>query len=186
LLGPPLALSLLFLSTAMSRNDSGSSPGNTRFDERRAHQRTPASELKGIEAKLAAGPAIVLVDLSRSGVRFMCDTRMWPKLSIALKFVTPDGEVAVRGHVVRSQLVLDQGRMAYEIAVAFSELLPEFNAAARPAESDPPIADADDTGAGAGAGVPEEDLDVTTILHLTASVPQSVAELRDMFNGNNW
>jgi hypothetical protein len=44
------------------------------------------------------------------------------------------------------------------------------------------MADADD----AGTGVLDKDFDVTAILHLTASVPQSAAELRDMFNGNNW
>jgi hypothetical protein len=110
-------------------------------DDRRTHQRLPASKLGAMKAQLTTGPAVVLKDVSRSGARFQSESRLLPGLSVALKMVTPDGVVAVRGRVVRSRLVrMDSGGMGYEAAVSFTDLLPGLeepapakNAAAPPA-----------------------------------------------------
>lgn len=214
-------------------------------DERRTHQRLPASRLAGLSAQLATGPAVALKDVSRSGARFQSDSRLLPGLSVALRMVTPDGVVTVRGKVVRSRLVrMDKGGMGYEAAVAFSELLPDLGvpaapaareqppvetsepavelateitpdvaslrpesaaeavlaaaAAARgiasPAASSPspgPAVIADDASpavrsdAAAAARAGDDDDEVPMML-LTASVSQTMAELHEIFNGNDW
>ncbi|MEZ5317550.1 MAG: PilZ domain-containing protein [Vicinamibacterales bacterium] len=207
-------------------------------DDRREHQRVPASQLSGIRAQLPTGPEVILKDLSRSGARFQSESRLLPGLSVALKVVTPDGDVAIRGKVVRSRLVrLDKGGMGYEAAVAFTELLPDFEseAPAKPAvppqeravsgkDAAPPARPAEGTGATAGAAPasgttgaaeatpasaaqrsaghtatdssprtstagdpsPSEEDEVPMMLLVTACVPQTVAEIRELFNGNDW
>jgi hypothetical protein len=111
----------------MAESSRLQSPGDDAIaeDERRTHHRVPASRLTGVKAQLTAGPAVVLKDVSRSGARFQSESRLLPGLTVALKMVTPDGVVAVRGRVVRSRLVrMDSGGMGYEAAVSFADLLP--------------------------------------------------------------
>lgn len=151
--------------------------------DRRQHPRLLASDLPGITARLSKGPAVVLQDVSRSGARFQCDSRLTPGLSIALRIVTPDGQMDVRGKVVRSRVIRkDHGELSYEIAVAFSELLPDFTPVS--AES---AANAATPASGLPAsGIQDGDLDESTILLLTASITQPLDVLREVFNGNNW
>lgn len=142
-------------------------------DERRTHQRVPASRLAGMKAQLTTGPAVVLKDVSRSGARFQSESRLLPGLTVALKMVTPDGVVAVRGRVVRSRLVrLDSGGMGYEAAVSFTDLLPGLADEPPPAKAAavPPSApQAVSAAAVAAAPVPT----VTTAPALTAAAPPS-------------
>jgi hypothetical protein len=166
--------------TSNARKDDHAGVGT---DDRRQHQRVSASALPGVSAKLPKGPEVVLMDLSRSGARFQCDSRLLPGLSVALRLVTPDGKMDVRGKVVRSRLIRkDSGELSYEIAVAFSELLPEFTGLedTAPAEPHPPMVQTH------ADGVSEVDWDEPTLLFVTASVAQPVAALREVFNGNDW
>jgi hypothetical protein len=203
-------------------------------DDRRTHQRLPASRLNGLSAQLQTGPEVLLKDVSRSGARFQSEARLLPGLSVALKMVTPDGVVAVRGKVVRSRMIrLDRGGMGYEAAVSFSDLIPELATAPAPeAEAAAPSpADAraeaapvaPDAPAPAGTAEPssvfagiagetaapepppaaaqaptagpakpqhaenhEHDDDEVPMMLLVASVSQTTAELREIFNGNDW
>jgi hypothetical protein len=163
--------------------------------ERRSWPRIPAEALPNVSAKLATGPDIRLVDLSRGGARFECEKRLLPGAKVALRLVTPDGTLVVRGRVVRSRIVrLERGGLGYDAAIAFNETLNEVieeraNPAA-PAEEgqaqsgDPaPARDRDD----AAPEVPLESwVPPVELMTVTASVPQSSEELKEIFDGNDW
>ncbi|HKV99018.1 MAG TPA: PilZ domain-containing protein [Vicinamibacterales bacterium] len=157
--------------------------------ERRIHPRLPADQLP-FTAAFAPGPDVRLIDLSRGGARFECERRLLPGSTVALRLVTPDGAVVVRGRVVRSRIAkIDQTGLVYEVAAAFNETLtaladePAPQAAAAepaPASASEPAA-TDNAGAG---GDPEHwSAEITTF---TATVTQSSGELREIFNGNDW
>jgi hypothetical protein len=161
--------------------------------ERRNWPRIPADALPNVSAKLATGPEIRLVDLSRGGARFECEKRLLPGAKVALRLVTPDGTLVVRGRVVRSRIVrLERGGLGYDAAIAFNETLSQMleepnrpkpdsqDAHAAPA---PPGPDKDD-------GAPEVPLESwappVELMTVTASVPQSSEELKEIFDGNDW
>lgn len=157
--------------------------------ERRIHPRLPAEQLP-FSAAFAPGPDVRLIDLSRGGARFECERRLLPGSTVALRLVTPDGAVVVRGRVVRSRIAkIDQSGLVYEVAAAFNETLsaladdstPEAAAAAAaPGSASEPIA-TDEPGAdGDPARLTVE------IATFTATVTQSSGELREIFNGNDW
>ncbi len=165
--------------------------------ERRNWPRIPAEALTNVSAKLATGPDIRLVDLSRGGARFECEKRLLPGAKVALRLVTPDGTLVVRGRVVRSRIVrLERGGLGYDAAIAFNEtlsqMLEEPSGAAAPA-SEPQetpaavpateITDKDD-------GAPEVPLESwvppVELMTVTASVSQTSEELKEIFDGNDW
>lgn len=161
--------------------------------ERRNWPRIPADALPNVSAKLATGPEIRLVDLSRGGARFECEKRLLPGAKVALRLVTPDGTLVVRGRVVRSRIVrLERGGLGYDAAIAFNETLSQMleepnrskqDSPDAPAAPAPPVADKDD-------GAPEVPLESwvppVELMTVTASVPQSSEELKDIFDGNDW
>lgn len=163
--------------------------------ERRNWPRIPAEALPNLSAKLATGPDIRLVDLSRGGARFECEKRLLPGAKVALRLVTPDGALVVRGRVVRSRIVrLERGGLGYDVAIAFnetlSEMLQEGPAAAGTSVENPvptaasaPPTDKDD-------GAPEVPLESwvppVELMTVTASVPQTSEELKEIFDGNDW
>jgi hypothetical protein len=157
--------------------------------ERRVFRRMAADKLP-VTAAFAPGPDVRLVDLSRGGARFECERRLLPGSSVALRLVTPDGAVVVRGRVVRSRIAkIDQTGLVYEVAAAFNETLttladdagPEIDAAAAP--DAPP----DDDAAPVGDASPtESDPWPDVVTTVTATVSQSSDELREIFNGNDW
>jgi hypothetical protein len=164
--------------------------------ERRNWPRIPADALPNVSAKLATGPEIRLVDLSRGGARFECEKRLLPGAKVALRLVTPDGTLVVRGRVVRSRIVrLERGGLGYDAAIAFNETLSEMleepgkaaGAGAGPQESPksaaPNASDKDD-------GAPEVPLESwvppVELMTVTASVPQTSEELKEIFDGNDW
>jgi hypothetical protein len=157
--------------------------------ERRVFPRLAAEQLP-VTAAFAPGPEVRLVDLSRSGARFECERRLLPGSTVALRLVTPDGAVVVRGRVVRSRIAkIDQSGLVYEVAAAFNENLttladdaPQETAAA-PTES-AAAAEAGTSAETASEGDPERWEDVITTV--TATVTQSSGELREIFNGNDW
>jgi hypothetical protein len=166
--------------------------------ERRNWPRIPADALPNVSAKLATGPEIRLVDLSRGGARFECEKRLLPGAKVALRLVTPDGTLVVRGRVVRSRIVrLERGGLGYDAAIAFNETLSEMleepakrTAAGtgsvepeNPRPAAPEASDKDD-------GAPEVPLEAwvppVELMTVTASVPQSSEELKEIFDGNDW
>ena len=162
--------------------------------ERRNWPRIPADALPNVSAKLATGPDIRLVDLSRGGARFECEKRLLPGAKVALRLVTPDGTLVVRGRVVRSRIVrLERGGLGYDAAIAFNETLSQMLAEpnARPAQEsqDAPAAPMPE-GADKDDGAPEVPLESwqppVELMTVTASVPQSSEELKEIFDGNDW
>ncbi|MFI5178309.1 MAG: PilZ domain-containing protein, partial [Vicinamibacterales bacterium] len=101
--------------------ESGESAASGR--DRRVFPRVPAEQLP-VTAGFAPGPDVRLVDLSRGGARFECQRRLLPGSTVALRLVTPDGSLVVRGRVVRSRIAkIDQSGLVYEVAAAFNENL---------------------------------------------------------------
>jgi len=152
--------------------------------DRRVFPRVPAEQLP-VTAGFAPGPDVRLVDLSRGGARFECERRLLPGSTVALRLVTPDGSLVVRGRVVRSRIAkIDQTGLVYEVAAAFNE-----NLAALAEEADQTAA------AGSTAEEPPADESATSteaaswpdaVTTVTATVTQSSNELREIFNGNEW
>ncbi len=180
------------------KDDAPESAGVSEAD-RRSWPRIPAEALPNVSAKLATGPDIRLVDLSRGGARFECEKRLLPGAKVALRLVTPDGTLVVRGRVVRSRIVrLERGGLGYDAAIAFNETLNEMleepsggtgaDAGGDPgggsAEAAPAAArDPDD----AAPGAPLESwVPPVELMTVTASVPQTSEELREIFDGNDW
>lgn len=156
--------------------------------ERRVFRRLPAETLP-VTAAFAPGPDVRLVDLSRGGARFECERRLLPGSTVALRLVTPDGTVVVRGRVVRSRIAkIDQNGLVYEVAAAFNETLTaladDAGTEASAATSDAPAADDAPPSAEASASDTEPWPEVITTV--TATVTQSSDELREIFNGNDW
>ena len=163
--------------------------------DRRNWPRIPAEALPNVSAKLATGPDIRLVDLSRGGARFECEKRLLPGAKVALRLVTPDGTLVVRGRVVRSRIVrLERGGLGYDAAIAFNETLNEM--IEEPAAG---AGAAAETQLGAGAGTETTDKDdgapdvpleswvpPVELMTVTASVSQSSEELKEIIDGNDW
>ena len=162
--------------------------------ERRNWPRIPADALPNVSAKLATGPDIRLVDLSRGGARFECEKRLLPGAKVALRLVTPDGTLVVRGRVLRSRIVrLERGGLGYDAAIAFNETLSQMleEPSARPAqESQDAQAAPMPDGADKDDGAPEVPLESwqppVELMTVTASVPQTSEELKEIFDGNDW
>jgi len=176
--------------------ESAESTGGVGEAERRNWPRIPADALPNVSAKLATGPDIRLVDLSRGGARFECEKRLLPGAKVALRLVTPDGTLVVRGRVVRSRIVrLERGGLGYDAAIAFNETLNEM--IEEPAARDG-AAPAEGAQGGAGPleagdrddGAPEVPLESwvppVELMTVTASVPQTSEELKEIFDGNDW
>jgi len=112
-----------------------------------------------------------------------------PGSTVALRLVTPDGAVVVRGRVVRSRIAkIDQSGLVYEVAAAFNETLsaladdaPQEAGAAAAAPTSAEAVATDD--AGAETDSERWSAEITTF---TATVTQSSGELREIFNGNDW
>ena len=157
--------------------------------ERRVFPRLPADQLP-VTAAFAPGPDVRLVDLSRGGARFECERRLLPGSTVALRLVTPDGAVVVRGRVVRSRIAkIDQSGLVYEVAAAFNETLTALADDVAPKSAEAPAAPAavaapEVSSESVDDGDPERWSDVITTV--TATVTQSTVELREIFNGNDW
>jgi hypothetical protein len=162
--------------------------------ERRNWPRIPADALPNVSAKLATGPDIRLVDLSRGGARFECEKRLLPGAKVALRLVTPDGTLVIRGRVVRSRIVrLERGGLGYDAAIAFNETLsqmlqePNPRPGQEPPDAQPaPMAGAADKDDGAPEVPLESWVPPVELMTVTASVPQTSEELKDIFDGNDW
>ena len=172
--------------------------GDVSEADRRSWPRIPADALPNVSAKLATGPDIRLIDLSRGGARFECEKRLLPGAKVALRLVTPDGTLVIRGRVVRSRIVrLERGGLGYDAAIAFNETLNEVLSEPSGGETGGETSESAEAGASAAAetrdrddGAPEVPLESwvppVELMTVTASVPQTSEELRDLFDGNDW
>jgi hypothetical protein len=107
--------------------------------ERRAHPRIPASAVPHLTARVAGGPAVRLIDLSKRGVQIETTLLMRPGSTVAVRFLTPDATVTLTGAVVRSTVAVlpHRGEVTYHSALAFNDELTlcgdELQAASVPA-----------------------------------------------------
>ncbi len=157
--------------------------------ERRVFPRLPAEQLT-VTAGFAPGPDVRLIDLSRSGARFECERRLLPGSTVALRLLTPDGTLVVRGRVVRSRIAkIDQTGLVYEVAAAFNEALTSLADEGKPqAAKEAPVEPAAAVHAAASPAVSADNAERwdDEIMTVTATVTQSSEELREIFNGNDW
>lgn len=158
--------------------------------ERRVFRRLAADQLP-VTAAFAPGPDVRLVDLSRGGARFECERRLLPGSTVALRLVTPDGTVVVRGRVVRSRIAkIDQSGLVYEVAAAFNETLTtladDSGAEAAPVAANASTAEGPEPSVEAEAATGDANQWPDVITTVTATVTQSSDELREIFNGNDW
>jgi hypothetical protein len=150
-----------------SNRDAG--PHEPDGSERRLFARTPARELRDLQARLATGGEVLLVDLSRGGARLRSERRMLPGASLSLRLVTPDATFTIAGRVVRSRIMkLAEGGLGYDVAVAFNEPLQQVPnipgaAEAHPVASEPPMATASPGESGNGPDAPESEDERTAV-----------------------
>jgi len=92
---------------------------------RRTWSRMSAGTIPGVRATLSSGATVELVNVSRGGAQFRTASRMLPGLSVTLKLVTADGQLSMKGRVIRSTMVkLANGALGYEVGVSFDQELP--------------------------------------------------------------
>jgi hypothetical protein len=165
--------------------------------ERRKYPRRSPSVIPRLKSvRLIAGPEVKLINVSRRGVLFETDARLAPRSAVALRLVTSDAILLLKGYVVRSILaVLKGSAIRYQSAVEFDE---DFVLA------DSPVAHDSSHAAGSKAGESHAETKTqqgqlaaqpaassghdqfTDVLLVTAEVPQSGPELREMFGLNRW
>lgn len=92
---------------------------------RRTWSRMSAGAIPGVRATLSSGATVELVNVSRGGAQFRTASRMLPGLSVTLRLVTADGQLTMKGRVVRSTMVkMANGTLGYEVGVSFDQELP--------------------------------------------------------------
>ena len=93
--------------------------------ERRAHPRIPASAVPYLTARVAGGPIVRLIDLSKRGVQVETTLMMRPGSTVAIRFVSGDASATLTGAVVRSTVAVlpHRGEVTYHSALAFNDEL---------------------------------------------------------------
>jgi hypothetical protein len=93
--------------------------------ERRAHPRIPASSVPHLTARVAGGPSVRLLDLSKRGVHIESTLYMRPGCTVAVRFVVDNDSVTLTGAVVRSACAMlePSGEVTYHTALAFTDEL---------------------------------------------------------------
>ena len=133
------------LATRAASPDDGS--------DRRASPRIPAAAVPYLTARVAGGPSVRLIDLSKRGVQVQTPVKLPPGSTIAIRFVSGNTIVTLNGAVVRStvSVVESGGAVTYHTALAFNDELTMCGAeleaaldADRPAGSIGPAADTTD------------------------------------------
>lgn len=121
--------------------------------DRRALPRIPAAAVPYLTARVAGGPSVRLVDLSKRGVQVETPVKLPSGSTITIRFVSGDTTVTLTGAVVRSTVSVMEsgGAVTYHTALAFNDELTicgaELEAALaadRPARSIDPAADTSD------------------------------------------
>ncbi len=93
--------------------------------DRRAHPRIPARSVPYLTARIAGGPAVHLIDLSKHGVQIETTLHMRPGSTVALRFLSGDRSVTLTGAVVRSTELVrpHRGDVKYHSALSFTDEL---------------------------------------------------------------
>jgi hypothetical protein len=93
------------------------------IDDRREWERHETGVASAVHA-LVDNLAVDLVDVSRTGARFVSARRLSPGLRVSLRLTRAGAVVAVRGRVVHSTVVrLRDGGLGYEAAITFDAVL---------------------------------------------------------------
>ena len=158
--------------------------------ERRRWPRMPPSVIPSLKStRLLVGTDVQLLNVSRGGVLLETEARMIPGTTICIRLVAADAVFVVRGRVTRSRASLMRGTaLLYESAIEFDELLPtilnDAAAAARAESAAPP----QNTKVAAGTlqGMPSPAEDKTAEFTVTAAVPTSGPDIRQIFGLNRW
>ncbi|MCC6162860.1 MAG: PilZ domain-containing protein [Acidobacteria bacterium] len=104
--------------------------------ERRAHPRIPARSVPYLTARIAGGPAVHLIDLSKHGVQIETTLHMRPGSTVAVRFLSGDRSVTLTGAVVRSTELVrpHRGDVKYHSALSFTDELSLCDEAIQAAE----------------------------------------------------
>jgi hypothetical protein len=103
---------------------------------RRTSPRIPAAAVPYLTARVAGGPSVQLMNLSKRGVELATSMYLRPGCTVAVRFLSGDATATLTGAVVRSTVrVLESGSgVTYHTALAFTDELTlcgeEFEAAA--------------------------------------------------------
>lgn len=116
---------------------SSNTRSDTAYDgpERRAFPRIPAASVPHLTARVAGGPSVRLLDLSKRGVHLETTLYMRPGGTVTMRFVIDGGQVSLTATVVRSACagLETSGEVTYHTALAFTDELTlcgdEFDAA---------------------------------------------------------
>jgi hypothetical protein len=94
-------------------------------DERRAHPRIPAAAVPYLQARIAGGPQVRLLDLSKRGVHLETTMHMRPGRTVIIRFLSGDASMTMTSAVVRSSVAVLEasGEVTYHTALAFTDEL---------------------------------------------------------------
>jgi hypothetical protein len=94
-------------------------------EERRAHPRIPAAAVPYLQARVAGGPQVRLLDLSKRGVHLETTMHMRPGRTVIIRFLSGDAAMAMTSAVVRSSVAVLEatGEVTYHTALAFTDEL---------------------------------------------------------------
>ena len=93
--------------------------------DRRRSPRFPVAALPYLTARVAGGPPVRLIDLSKHGVQVETPMRLPGGATVSIRFVSGAGAVTLDGAVVRSSVCVVEtgGAVTYHTALAFTEEL---------------------------------------------------------------
>lgn len=103
---------------------SSLSPSGHAGPERRACPRIPAAAVPFLTARVAGGPPVRLVDLSKRGVKVESTLPLPTGSRVTLRFLAGDASLTLTSAVVRSTLAVEsRGEVTYHSALAFTDEL---------------------------------------------------------------
>jgi len=158
------------------KSNQGRPSASAAGEDRRTAPRISPKEIPAFRAvKVIAGPPVELVNISRGGALIESEARISPGSIICLRLITEDETFLLKGRVLRSKIVLLQGRTPrYQSAVAFEQ---EFALLADKGK------EKEGTSRSVEAVRKEEEKEVMTV---TARVAEASRDLRRKCWANNW
>lgn len=96
-----------------------------RGPERRRYPRIPAAAVPHLVARVAGGPPVQMLDLSKRGVQIATTMHMRPGSTVSVRFLSGPASVTLTAAVVRSTVerIETGGRLTYHSALAFTDEL---------------------------------------------------------------
>lgn len=161
--------------------------------ERRTWPRRVASKIPSLKSTgLFGDKEVRLINISRGGALVESEAIMRPGVTVCIRLVAADAVFLLRGRVTRSRISSLRGPVpSYESAISFTNdlsilvenadvLLRDPEPACAPPEGEPVTVE---PGRGPASTADGQQPDAPTI---TASVPRSGPDLRQIFGLNNW